>query len=157
MCTFFVGDNMKNDEYYMNIALKEAKKAFDKGEIPIGAVVVQNGKIISKGHNLKESRFNVTRHAEIIALEKACKKLKNWRLVDCILYATLFPCPMCASAINQARVSKIVYGTVPDYADQALIGDILKNKYYGSPVEIYGDILESNCRKLLKDFFVEKR
>jgi len=148
---------MYKNEYYMKIALKEAKKAYDKGEIPIGAVIVKNDKIIAKAHNLKESKCNVIKHAEIIAIEKACKKLNNWRLVDCIIYVTLFPCPMCASAINQSRISKVVYGTVPEYADKLLINNILSNKYYGSAVEIYGNILEFESRKILKDFFVEKR
>lgn len=156
MCTFFVGDNM-NDEYFMNIALKEAKKAYDKGEIPIGAVVVKNNKIISRGYNLKELKCNVTRHAEIIAIEKACGKLNNWRLLDCVIYVTLFPCPMCASAINQARISRVVYGTIPDYADKSLIYSILNDKRYGLAVEISGGVLESECKKILKDFFVEKR
>ena len=106
---------MKNDEYYMREALKEAKKAEKKGEIPIGAVIVKNGKIISRAHNNKENKMCVTNHAEIIAINKACKKLNNWRLIDCYIYITMFPCPMCASAINQARISKIIYGTIPEY------------------------------------------
>lgn len=157
MCTFFMGDFMKNDEYYMTLALKEAKKAYFKGEIPIGAVVVKNAKVISKGHNLKESKNNVIKHAEIVAIEKACAKLKNWRLLDCIIYVTMFPCPMCASAINQARFSRVVCGTTPEYAEKDIVYKILKDKNYGLPVEIAENIMEYSCAKLLKDFFIEKR
>ena len=148
---------MKNDEYYMNLALKEAEKAYIKGEIPIGAVIVKNGKIISRGYNLKESKNNTIKHAEIVAIEKACAKLKNWRLIDCTIYITMFPCPMCASAINQARISKIVCGTIPEYVDKDIVYKIISDKNYGSPVEIKENVLESTCAKLLKDFFIEKR
>lgn len=148
---------MKNDVYFMNLALKEAKKAYNRGEIPIGAVIVKNGKVVSKAHNLKESKQIVTKHAEILALEKACLKLKNWRLIDCVIYVTMFPCPMCASAINQSRISKIVYGTIPEYVNETVVNNILNDKNYGSPVEIVGDVLSDNCAKLLKKFFVEKR
>lgn len=141
----------------MNLALKEAEKAYIKGEIPIGAVIVKNGKIISRGYNLKESKNNTIKHAEIVAIEKACAKLKNWRLIDCTIYITMFPCPMCASAINQARISKIVCGTIPEYVDKDIVYKIISDKNYGSPVEIKENVLESTCAKLLKDFFIEKR
>ena len=157
MCTFFVGDFVNNDIYFMNIALKEAKKALKKGEVPIGAVIVKKGEILAKAHNLKETKKSVTKHAEIIALERACSKIKNWRLIDCTIYVTMFPCPMCASAINQARISKIVYGTVPEYVDNFVIEKILNDKNYGSPVEIVGNVMSDNCAKLLKEFFVKKR
>lgn len=152
-----MGDFMKNDEYYMELALKEAKKAYKMGEIPIGAVIVKNNEIISTGFNLKESKMNVIKHAEIIAIEKACAKLKNWRLLDCTMYVTMFPCPMCASAINQARISRIVYGTIPEYVDREVVNKIFCDKNYGLPVIITEKILENDCAKLLKDFFVEKR
>jgi len=148
---------MKNDEYYMIFALKEAKKAYRKGEIPIGAVVVKNDKIIAKAHNLKESKKIVTKHAEILALEKACAKLKNWRLIDCTIYVTMFPCPMCASAINQSRISKIVYGTIPEYVDKSVVDKILNDKNYGNPVKIVDNVMRNECSQLLKKFFVEKR
>lgn len=148
---------MKNDEYYMNLALKEAEKAYLKGEIPIGSVIVKNGKVVAKSHNLKESKCDVTKHAEIIAIEKACAKFKNWRLINCTIYVTMFPCPMCASAINQARISKIVYGTIPDYADKTVINEILNDKNYGLPVEIVGNVCEESCKKIIKNFFAEKR
>lgn len=148
---------MKNDVYFMNLALKEAKKAYKKGEIPIGAVVVKNGKIISKAHNLKESKKTVTKHAEILAIEKACAKLKNWRLIDCIIYVTMFPCPMCASAINQSRISKIVYGTIPEYVDRVVVEKILMDKNYGNQVQVVEKVMHDECLKILRKFFVEKR
>lgn len=148
---------MNNDEYYMKLALNEAKKAYLKGEIPIGAVIIKDDKVISKGHNLKESKKNVIKHAEIVAIERACKKIGNWRLLDCVIYVTMFPCPMCASAINQARISKIVYGTIPEYVEKETIYRILNDKNYGLPVEIVENVLEYDCTKLLKDFFSEKR
>ncbi len=146
-----------DDKYYMKIALKEARKAFSKGEIPVGAVIVQNGKIIARAHNLRESKQNVIKHAEIIALEKACAKLKNWRLIGCSIYVTMFPCPMCASAINQSRISKLVYGTIPEYAEKDIISFILNDKNYGSSVEICEKVMEDECTKLLKEFFLGKR
>lgn len=157
MCTFFVGDFMCDDIYFMNEALKEAKKAFDRGEIPVGCVIVKNGEIVSRGYNLRESKMIVTKHAEIIAIEKACAKLKNWRLLDCIIYVTMFPCPMCASAINQSRISKLVYGTIPEYAERDMVIKILENRNYGNSVEIVENILKGECTELLKKFFAKKR
>ncbi len=148
---------MDNDIKYMKIALKEAQKAYNKGEIPIGAVIVENNNIIAKAHNLKESKQQSTKHAEIIAIEKASKKLNNWRLLDCTLYVTMFPCPMCASAINQARISRLVYGTIPEYADQQTVDKILSDKNYGLPVGKMGGILEKECLELIQKFFVKKR
>ena len=148
---------MDNDIKYMKIALKEAQKAYNKGEIPIGAVIVKDDNIIAKAYNLKESRQQSTKHAEIIAIEKASKKLNNWRLLDCTLYVTMFPCPMCASAINQARISRLIYGTIPEYADQQTVNKILSDKNYGLPVDKTGGILEKECLELIQKFFVKKR
>jgi len=153
-----MGDYMDNKNiYYMNIALKEAEKAYKKGEVPIGAVIVKNDKIIAKGYNLKEKKKNATRHAEIIAIEKASRKLHNWRLIDCTIYVTMFPCPMCASAINQARISKLVYGTIPKYANKEHVNKILSDKNYGIPVEVVKNVLEDKCSNLIKNFFEKKR
>ena len=146
-----------NDKYYMKIALEEARKAFFKGEIPVGTVIVKNDKIIAKAHNLRESQQSVIKHAEIIALEKACAKLKNWRLIGCTIYVTMFPCPMCASAINQSRISRLLYGTIPEYAEKDIISFILNDKNYGSSVEICEKVMEDECTKLLKEFFLKKR
>ena len=99
-----------DDIYYMNLAFKEAKKAYKKNEIPIGVVIVRNNEIISKAHNLRDSKQIVTKHAEIIAIEKANIKLNNWRLNDCILYSTLEPCEMCDSIIKESKIKKVIYG-----------------------------------------------
>ena len=156
MCTFFIGDYM-NDIYFMKEALKEANKAFNCGEVPIGAVIVKDNKVIARAYNLKESKNNATNHAEIMAINKASKKLDNWRLIDCTMYVTMFPCPMCASAINQARISRVIYGTIPEYANESLINDILNDNKYGIPVDIEGGILQAECTELLKKFFSKKR
>ena len=97
------------DDKYMTIAIKEALKAYKKNEVPVGCVIVKNNKIIAKAHNLKEKKQTVTAHAELIAINKATKKLHNWRLNDCVMYVTLQPCPMCSSAIKQSRIKKIYY------------------------------------------------
>ena len=97
------------DDKFMNYALKEAQKAYNKMDVPVGCVIVYNGKVIARGYNKREKDQNVIKHAEIEAIDKACKTLKSWRLNDCTIYTTLFPCPMCASAIQQSRISKLVY------------------------------------------------
>lgn len=96
---------------YMEFALNEAKMAYDKGEVPVGAIIVKDGEIIAKAHNLKENLNNPFAHAEIIAISEACKKLNNWRLIGAEMYVTLEPCPMCAAAIAQSRISKVHIGT----------------------------------------------
>ena len=99
-------------EKYMLEALKEAKKAYLKKEVPVGAIIVKDGLIISRGHNLKETKQNSIEHAEIVAINKACKKLKSWRLIDCEMYVTLEPCVMCAGAIINSRIKKLYIGTM---------------------------------------------
>ena len=146
-----------NDEHYMNIAFKEALKAFNKDEIPVGCVIVKNNKIIAKAHNKRELRMNVLEHAELSAISNACKKISNWRLLDCTIYVTMLPCPMCAGAINQSRISKVVYGTIPDNANYSLIEKILADNKYGQPVKIVGGVLKDECSKIIKDFFQKKR
>ena len=136
------------NEYYMNIAIKEAKKALKNGEVPVGAVIVKNNKIISKGYNKKESKNNAIKHAEIIAIEKACKKIKNWRLEDCVIYVTMEPCMMCCGAIEQSRIKKIVYG--------------VKNEKYGytqylKNIKIESEIYDDICREMVQSFFKKKR
>ena len=135
------------DEYYMNIALKEAKKAVKYNEVPVGAIVVKGNKIISHAYNKREKTNDVTKHAEIIAISKACRKLKNWRLEDCTLYVTMEPCMMCCGAIEQARISKIVYGT--------------RNENFGCTGKIniknISQTCEKECTKIVQDFFKNKR
>lgn len=146
-----------NDIYYMNIALKEAYKAYKRDEVPIGAVIVRDNKILAKSHNLKEKRHDATAHAEIICINKASKKIKNWRLNGCTMYVTMMPCPMCASAINQARISKVVYGTIPNNVEKEKIHDILEGNEYGISVAIVENVLKSECSDLVRKFFEKKR
>ncbi len=128
----------------MLIAIKEAEKARKKGEIPVGAVIVKDGKVLSKAHNLKETKNIATCHAEILAIEKACKKIDNWRLIDCEMYVTLEPCSMCYGAIEESRISKLYIGSKSD------------TKSVQSCKREYG-ILENDCTNMLKSFFTEIR
>ena len=136
------------DEYYMQKAINQSKKAYKKDEVPIGAVIVKNNKIISQAYNKKEKSKNVVKHAEILAISKACKKLKNWRLDDCIIYTTMEPCMMCCGAIIQSRIKKIVYG--------------VKNENFGytsniKNIEIVGNVCVEECKKIVQSFFKKKR
>ena len=146
------------DEKYMNLALKEARKAYEIGDVPVGAIIVKNSKVISKAHNQKEKTQNPTRHAEIIAIEKACKKLKTWHLDNCILYVTLEPCLMCAGAIIQSRIKKIVYSTSSEkFGYIESIDNILLNNKNNHIVNTKKGICSEQSQILLKNFFKEKR
>lgn len=149
---------MLEKENFMNEALKEAKKAYKKEEIPVGAVIVKNGKIISKAHNLKETKKRTTSHAEIIAINKANKKLKNWRLNDCEMYVTLEPCPMCAGAILQSRIKHLVYGASdPKGGAVESVIKMLNNTLWNHKVDVTAGVLEEESAELLKNFFRRKR
>ena len=102
------------EEKFMKLALKEAQKAYDKLEVPVGAVIVKDGKVIAKAHNLKETKFDTTKHAEILAIQKASKKLGSWRLLDCEMYVTLEPCSMCAGAMINSRIKKVYIGALDE-------------------------------------------
>ncbi len=141
------------NEKYMNIALIEAKKAYKKNEVPIGCIIVKNNKIISKAYNKKEKTNVVTKHAEIIAIEKACKKLKTWHLNDCILYTTVEPCLMCTGAIIQSRMKKVVYAT--ENEKYGYLNKIVKASK--SKLEIEKNILAEKSISLLQNFFNKKR
>ena len=147
MCAFFVGDNM---EKYMIEALKEANKAFSINEVPIGCVIVKDNKIISRGYNKKESTNLATSHAEIIAINKACKKLNNWRLLDCTLYVTVEPCLMCCGAIIQSRIKKVVYGTSNE--NYGAVELLEKNN-----IEVEKNVLQNECSFVLQEFFKKRR
>ena len=142
----------------MKLALKEAKKAYDKGEVPVGAVIVKEGKVISKAYNLKEIKNDTTNHAEILAIKKASKKLKSWRLIGCDIYVTLEPCIMCAGAIIQSRIENVYFGAY-DLKGGAFGTSInvLDAKNINHKPNIFGGILEDSCSQLLKDFFKNKR
>ena len=150
---------MNNQNKYMKLALNEAKKALRKGEIPVGAVIVINDRIISKGHNLKDSTGIVTKHAEIIAIEKANKIIKDWRLTGAVIYVTLEPCPMCASAIQQSRISKIVYGASSNNkVCNEINKSILSNNFSNHKVEILkSSFLNKECEDILISFFKKVR
>ncbi|MBR3523250.1 MAG: tRNA adenosine(34) deaminase TadA [Bacilli bacterium] len=146
------------DEKYMKEALKEAKKSLLSDDVPVGAVIVLNNKIISRGHNMKEKNNDPTQHAEIIAIKKATKKLNDWYLNDCIMYVTMEPCLMCAGALIQSHIKKLVYGIKNDkfgYVDS--IDNILNNKQNNHIVEIKGNILANESRILIQNFFKTKR
>lgn len=146
------------NEKYMKIAIEEAKKALDCGEVPIGCVIVKDDQIISQSHNLKESLKCVTKHAELIAIEDASKVLNNWRLINCDLYVTLEPCPMCASAIMQSRISNVYCGlTSSDSISHDTVLSIFSNTYNSKPVNFSCGFLSFECKKLLDLFFKLKR
>ena len=143
---------------FMKESLKEAKKAYDKLEIPVGAVIVKDGKIIARAHNLKEIKSDTTKHAEIIAIQKASKKLGTWRLNDCEMYVTLEPCPMCAGAIIQARLKKVYIGTMDEKTGACgSILNLLADYTFNHKVELETGILKSDCEKMLKDFLKNLR
>ncbi len=138
-------------------AYKQAIKAKEQGEIPIGAVIVYNNKIISRAYNKREKSQNATHHAEILAINKACKKLKSWRLEDCEIYVTLEPCIMCYGAIINARIKKLYYGAKDNKGriDKSLL--FSKNNSLNHNLEIKGGILEKKCSEILINFFKEVR
>lgn len=146
------------NQEYMNLAFKYAKKAFDNNEVPIGAVVVKNNQIISYGYNLKKKNNCVLKHAELIAIEKASKKLGNWRLDDCDIYVTLDPCPMCASAIKQSRI-KNVYSALnnSDKNNLDLICNIFKKDNVNPGVNFISNLSVDESKKILNLFFEKQR
>ena len=145
-------------EQFMKEALKEAKKAYNKLEIPVGAIIVKDGKIIARAHNIKEEKQDTTKHAEIIAIQKASKKLETWRLNDCEMYVTLEPCAMCAGAIIQARLKKLYIGTMdPKTGACGSVLNLLKDFKFNHNVEVEYGILKNECEEILKKFFKELR
>ena len=142
----------------MKQALKEAKKAYEKKEIPVGAVIVKDNKIIARAHNMKETKKDTTKHAEIIALQKASKKLNTWRLNDCEMYVTLEPCTMCAGAIINARIKKIYIGTMDEKTGACgSVLNVLKDYKFNHIVEYETGILQKECKQIIQDFFKELR
>jgi len=142
----------------MKKALAEAEKAKAIDEVPIGAVIVQNGKVIAKAYNKRNKGKIATHHAEILAIEKACKKIGDWRLENCEIYVTLEPCPMCAGAIANARIKKLVFGAYDTAGtNKNLLSDILQDTRLNHKVEIEGGVLEEECRNILTTFFKAKR
>lgn len=143
---------------FMQAALAEAHKAYRKGESPIGAVIVKDGRIIARAHNLRERRQNALNHAEILAIGKACRKLKSWRLDGCDLYVTLEPCSMCSGAIIQARIARLYFGASDPKAGCAgSLTNLLETPRLTHKVEYHAGILGGECSQILKNFFRELR
>ena len=150
---------MKNiDEKFMEKALKEAGISAYFDEVPVGAVIVKDGKIIARGHNLREKTNDPTSHAEIVAIRKACKKLGSWRLEDCTIYVTIEPCSMCAGTLLWTRIKRIVYGA-KDPKGGALGSslNLFDSKNINHHPEITGGVLENECSSIMKNFFKKKR
>ena len=145
-------------EKFMQEALKEAKKAYDKLEVPVGAVIVKDGKIIARAHNLKETKKDTTKHAEILAIQRASKKIGAWRLLDCEMYITLEPCSMCAGAIINSRIKKIYIGANDEKTGAAgSVFSLFEDYKFNHKVEVEKGILKEDCENILKDFFKELR
>ena len=142
----------------MQYALKEAYKAYGKKEVPIGAVIVKDNKIIARAHNLREKKHDATAHAEILAIQKACKKLQSWRLNDCDLYVTLEPCAMCAGAIIQSRIRNLIIGaTDPKAGAGGSVVNLFNVEKFNHKVEVAYGIKQDECSQILKDFFEQLR
>ncbi len=146
------------DEKYMNIALEEALKSYKKGDVPVGAIIVYKNKIIAKAHNSKEQNKNAIEHAEILAISQACKKLKTWHLEECTIYVTLEPCLMCAGALIQSRIGKLVFATENEkFGYVGSISNVLNNRNNNHHPIIISGICKEESQKLLKNFFKDKR
>ena len=141
------------DKKYMKAALKLAQKAADEGEVPVGAVVVCDGKIVGRGRNRRETKKSAIHHAEIEAIEKACKKLGGWRLHKCDLYVTLEPCPMCTGAIINARIKTLYYGAKDEKAGSCGTLVNLFDLPYNHKPEVISGVMEEECANILKKFF----
>ena len=145
---------MEEKEYFMKEALKEAKKAYNKLEVPVGVVIVKDKKIIARAYNQKEMKNSPIKHAEIIAIEKACKKLNNWRLNDCEMYVTLERCPMCAGAIINSRINKVYIGAIQEKTGACgSKTNIIEEYKTEAKVDVEFGILQEQCLKIVQDFF----
>ncbi|MEC3798429.1 tRNA-specific adenosine deaminase [Bacillus velezensis] len=147
-----------NDEYYMREAIKEAKKAEAKGEVPIGAVLVLHDEIVARAHNLRETEQRSLAHAEMLAIDEACRKLGTWRLEDAVLYVTLEPCPMCAGAIVLSRVDKVVFGAFdPKGGCTGTLMNLLQEERFNHQAEVVSGVLGEECGEMLSAFFRKLR
>ena len=148
---------MSQDEKFMHEALKEAGKAADRGEVPIGAVIVSRGMILARGHNQPIGKHDPTAHAEIVAIRKACAKKKNYRLSESALYVTLEPCAMCLGAVVQARLGRLVFGALDPKSGAVLSIMTFPMDKTNHRMEILGGVLAGECGRVLKDFFRGRR
>ncbi|AEH46098.1 tRNA adenosine(34) deaminase TadA [Parageobacillus thermoglucosidasius] len=149
---------MVNDEYYMRLAIEEAKQAEQIGEVPIGAIIVQGGNVIARAHNLRETAQRAIAHAEILAIDEACKKAGSWRLEDATLYVTLEPCAMCAGAIVLARIKRVVFGASdPKGGCAGTLMNLLQEGRFNHQAEVIGGVLQEECGQMLSNFFRKLR
>ncbi|MED4563501.1 tRNA adenosine(34) deaminase TadA [Bacillus altitudinis] len=149
---------MTKDEQFMQEAISEALKAKQIGEVPIGAVIVVDDQIVSRAHNLRESEQRSIAHAELLAIDEACKMTGSWRLEDAVLYVTLEPCPMCAGAIVLSRVKKVVFGAYdPKGGCAGTLMNLLDDERFNHQSEVIGGVLENECGELLSQFFRDLR
>lgn len=150
--------NQEEDEKFMAEAISLAEKASDMGEVPVGCVIVSEGKVIGRGHNLRESEADPTAHAEVIALRKAAAKLGRWRVTPAVCYVTCEPCPMCAGALVNARVDRLVYGCADEKAGASgTLYDITDDARLNHRLEVTAGVMEDDCRALLQKFFERLR
>lgn len=152
------GELKMDDRDYMALALEEARKAFDLGEVPIGAVLVCEGQVVSRGHNLREIWHDATAHAEMVVIQDACRKLERWRLSGTTLYVTIEPCPMCAGALVNSRVDRLVYGS-PDSKAGAVesLFNVVQHEKLNHRLEVTAGVMEEECAAIMKEFFRERR
>ncbi|MBL4952234.1 tRNA adenosine(34) deaminase TadA [Neobacillus sp. OS1-32] len=149
---------LQDDEFFMKQALEEAKKAQSIDEVPIGAVLVHQGQIISRAHNLRESEQNALAHAELLAIDQACRAQGSWRLEDTTLYVTLEPCPMCSGAIILSRVKRVVYGAAdPKGGCAGTLLNLLQDSRFNHQCEVTKGVLEGECSEMLSNFFKKIR
>lgn len=149
---------MQENEKFMKEAIKEAKKAYNKLEIPVGAIIVKDGKIIARAYNVKEEKKDTTKHAEIIAIQKASKKLESWRLTGCEMYVTLEPCSMCAGALIQSRLKKVYIGAMDEKTGACgSVLNLLEDYKFNHIVEVERGICKEECENILRKFFKELR
>ncbi|WP_378955652.1 tRNA adenosine(34) deaminase TadA [Pelosinus sp. sgz500959] len=149
---------MIDDSYYMGLALEEARKAYDLGEIPIGAILVMDEQVIARGHNMREIWHDATAHAEMIVIRESCEKLKRWRLTGATLYVTIEPCPMCAGALVMSRIDRLVYGS-SDYKAGAVesLFNIVQNDALNHSMVVASGVRSDECAEIMRDFFRSRR
>ena len=146
------------DEYFMRLAIREAERALEHDDVPIGAVIVRDGEVIGAGHNEREERADPTAHAEMIALREAARSLQSWRVLDAVMYVTVEPCAMCAGAIVLARLPRVIYGTTDPKAGAAgSVFDILREPRLNHNPQVAGGLLAEDCADLLRAFFAPRR
>jgi tRNA(adenine34) deaminase len=146
------------DEHYMQLAIEQAKKALEKDEVPIGAIIVHQDEVIASGFNVREKSQETLSHAELIAIQQANKRIGSWRLEDCTLYVTLEPCPMCAGAIVQSRIKRVVYGaTDPKAGCAGTLMNLLDQKQFNHQADVTSGVMEQECSELLSNFFKSLR